>query len=80
MSSSHDTRQSSLAETASANDEKRSGELAGKPQGKAPRGSDAEPRAQGSGRDMGSALRTVYQRAVEEAVPAEMLDLLGKLD
>jgi hypothetical protein len=26
------------------------------------------------------ALRTVYQRAVDEAVPAEMLDLLSKLD
>lgn len=31
-------------------------------------------------RDMGAALRTVYQRTVEEAIPAEMLDLLGKLD
>ena len=29
---------------------------------------------------MGSALRTVYQKAVEEAVPDEMLDLLGKLN
>lgn len=28
---------------------------------------------------MGSALRSVYQRTVEEAVPDEMLDLLGKL-
>ncbi|MGL4312561.1 MAG: NepR family anti-sigma factor [Sphingomonas sp.] len=27
----------------------------------------------------GAALRTVYQRTVEEAVPAEMLDLLNKL-
>ena len=31
-------------------------------------------------RDMGAALRGVYQRTVEEAIPAEMLDLLGKLD
>ena len=31
-------------------------------------------------RDMGSALRTVYQKTVEESIPAEMLDLLGKLD
>ena len=31
-------------------------------------------------RDMGDALRTVYQKAVEEAVPDEMLDLLGKLN
>lgn len=31
-------------------------------------------------RDMGVALRKVYQHTVEEAIPAEMLDLLGKLD
>lgn len=30
-------------------------------------------------RDMGSALRSVYQRTVEEDVPDEFLDLLGKL-
>ncbi len=29
---------------------------------------------------VGSALRSVYQRAVEEDIPAEMLDLLNKLD
>lgn len=29
---------------------------------------------------MGSALRTVYQRTIDEAVPDEMLDLLGKLN
>ncbi|WP_353203183.1 hypothetical protein [Sphingomonas sp.] len=37
-------------------------------------------KAQGKDRDMGAALRTVYQRTVEEAIPPEMLDLLGKLD
>lgn len=31
-------------------------------------------------RDMGAALRSVYQRTVEEEVPDEFLDLLGKLD
>jgi hypothetical protein len=31
-------------------------------------------------RDMGAALRTVYQETVEETVPDEFLDLLGKLD
>lgn len=36
-------------------------------------------KAQAKDRDMGSALRTVYQKTVEEAVPDEMLDLLGKL-
>lgn len=29
---------------------------------------------------MGTALRSVYQQTVEEQIPPEMLDLLGKLD
>lgn len=29
---------------------------------------------------MGAALRSVYQKTVEERVPDEFLDLLGKLD
>lgn len=29
--------------------------------------------------DMGAALRSVYQKTVEENVPSEMLDLLSKL-
>lgn len=29
---------------------------------------------------MGAALRHVYQKTVEEVIPSEMLDLLGKLD
>ena len=29
---------------------------------------------------MGSALRSVYQKTVDEAVPDDLLDLLGKLD
>ncbi len=33
-----------------------------------------------SDRDMGSALRTVYQKTVDEQVPDEFLDLLGKLN
>jgi hypothetical protein len=28
---------------------------------------------------VGDALRTVYQRAIDEDIPPEMLDLLGKL-
>lgn len=44
------------------------------------RTSDSGAKAQGKDRDMGAALRTVYQRTVEEAIPPEMLDLLGKLD
>jgi len=30
--------------------------------------------------EVGQALRTIYDRTVNEAIPAEMLDLLGKLD
>jgi hypothetical protein len=33
----------------------------------------------GSDREMGSALRSVYQRTVDEKVPDDLLDLLGKL-
>ncbi|MBW6523324.1 hypothetical protein KZ810_07410 [Sphingomonas sp. RHCKR47] len=29
---------------------------------------------------MGSALRSVYQKTVEEAVPDDLMSLLGKLD
>lgn len=42
------------------------------------------PRAKGvkpaDDRAMGDALRSVYQQTVEEKVPDEFLDLLGKLD
>ncbi len=31
-------------------------------------------------RQMGSALRSVYQKTVDEAIPDEFLALLGKLD
>ena len=31
-------------------------------------------------RDTGAALRSVYQKTVDETIPDEMLDLLGKLD
>ncbi|AOH84570.1 hypothetical protein AWL63_11910 [Sphingomonas panacis] len=40
----------------------------------------ARAKVQSKDRDMGAALRTVYEKTVEEAIPAEMLDLLGKLD
>ena len=29
--------------------------------------------------DVGSALRTVYQRTIDEQIPPDLLDLLGKL-
>ena len=37
-------------------------------------------KVQSKDRDMGAALRTVYQKTVDEQIPREMLDLLGKLD
>lgn len=43
----------------------------------------AKPRAKKKSSEtpeVGLALRTVYDRTVNEAIPAEMLDLLGKLD
>ena len=36
-------------------------------------------KVQSKDRDMGSALRSAYQRTVDESVPDEMLDLLSKL-
>ena len=47
--------------------------------------SSKKPRAahsakvQSKDRDMGAALRSVYQKTVNETIPPEMLDLLGKL-
>jgi hypothetical protein len=36
-------------------------------------------RKSGGGGEVGDALRTVYQRTINEDIPPEMLDLLGKL-
>jgi len=36
--------------------------------------------AQSKNRDMGSALRSVYQKTVDETVPDDLMALLGKLD
>lgn len=49
---------------------KATGNKGGKDRGK--------PRAEQ--RDMGLALRSVYQQTVEEKIPDDLLDLLGKLD
>jgi hypothetical protein len=47
---------------------------------KAPTGKRPAGKGGGDGdRDMGSALRTVYQKTVDEQIPDEFLDLLGKL-
>lgn len=45
-----------------------------------PPASSASQGKGGDGRDVGRALRTVYDHALEESIPKEMLDLLGKLD
>ena len=42
-----------------------------------PRSPTKKRRAGGS--EVGDALKTVYQRTVDEDIPPEMLDLLGKL-
>ena len=47
-------------------------------------GNDVERRPKpkkkrGDSPEVGQALRTVYQRTVDEDIPPEMLDLLGKL-
>lgn len=43
-----------------------------------PVGSD-NPRTRSDERDVGTALRAAYQQAVDEKIPADLLDLLGKL-
>lgn len=51
--------------------------MADKPDRKA---SSRKPAVKPDDAAMGEALRSVYQQTVEESVPAEFLDLLGKLD
>lgn len=36
-------------------------------------------KAKGKNPEVGQALRTIYQNTIDEDVPSEMLDLLGKL-
>lgn len=43
-------------------------------------GEERKSRPGGGDHEMGIALRSIYQRAVEEAIPDEMLSLLGKLE
>lgn len=63
-----------------------SGEEAGPSDGSMP-GSTKKPTSSGrkrasskEGGQVSQALRTVYQRAIDEDIPTEMLDLLKKLD
>ena len=48
-----------------------------RPKGQNPRGQN--PKVQSKDRDMGAALRSAYQRTVDESVPDDLLDLLNKL-
>ena len=43
-----------------------------------PKGADVSD-SDATNTDVGKALRTVYEKAVKEEIPPEMLDLLGKL-
>lgn len=42
--------------------------------------SNPPSRGSANDNDVGQVLRSVYQKAVEETIPPEMLDLLSKLD
>jgi hypothetical protein len=45
-----------------------------------PAASLSRRKGKGDERDVGAALRSAYQKTVEEAVPDDLLDLLGKLN
>ena len=55
------------------------GDSAGKPR-HPDTGRQAGEEKPGNADDIGDALRSVYDDAVKEDIPSEMLDLLGKLD
>ncbi|MGQ0661185.1 NepR family anti-sigma factor [Sphingosinicella sp.] len=44
------------------------------------KGSGRPPRAPKGGRDVGAALKKAYEGALREDIPADLLDLLRKLD
>jgi len=46
----------------------------------APAAPPSRRKGKGDERDVGAALRSAYQKTVDEAVPDDLLDLLGKLD
>ena len=49
------------------------------PDSEAPSKTRAKTKKPTESPEIGSALRSVYDRAMKEAIPPEMLDLLGKL-
>ena len=46
---------------------------------KEPKRKTAEATKKDGNKDMGAALRSVYDKTLKESIPDEMLDLLGKL-
>jgi len=55
-------------------------EITSKAAGKTSKSRRAFKNGRPSETGVGNALRTIYDQTVKEAVPQEMLDLLGKLD
>jgi hypothetical protein len=47
--------------------------------GEAPGGQLKKKKKGAGGSDVGSALRSAYQRTIDEQIPPDLLDLLGKL-
>jgi hypothetical protein len=45
----------------------------------APRASAKQGKSKGKNPAVGEALRSIYQQTIDESVPQEMIDLLGKL-
>lgn len=81
MSSGHDKPKKSPQQSSDSNELHESGADAGNDATNGDESGDGGPTpVQGKNRDMGSALRSVYENTVSEAIPDEMLDLLGKLD
>lgn len=81
MNSGHDTPKKSSVTQSDLGDAPQAGaESRKRPAANASTRAGKRPSVQGKDNNMGSALRSVYQRAVEEAIPDEMIDLLGKLD
>ena len=64
---------------ASGGTELQSGDDSNTPASAKPKAKSQNARVQNKDRDMGAALRTVYQKTVDEDVPADLMDLLGKL-
>ena len=78
MSSRHDTAKSDAGTSLVSSSRDPKPRDASTDKGKAG-GKGATGKIHSKDRDMGAALRSVYQNAVEESIPDDLLDLLGKL-